>query len=380
MDRKEKIIEKLEVLKEVLSKDKYQEPIKEVATDYTPVVLGDTADLPREDWLEIRTHGLGGSDAAAIMNMSKWGSPSTVWAEKVGFIDPKPADNWFQLEAGHAMEPLVGKLFAEKTGFTLVEDTNMYAHPEYPWMIADLDFRATTPSGENVIVECKTTLPTNLDNWHNGVAGEDGRLPIHYEIQVRHYMAVMNVETAYVIVSWGFTADKACIVRVNRNLELERTIIEMERDFWMNYVIEDKEPQERFLNDLALKKFIRMTVPDADNSASPGILTDGDLEVVQKFLDLCQERDELKDEVDHLDRQINALKKELVGILGEKTSASLDREGETYFVSNKPRASRSTNYEALKNSYPEAYEACVKENSTRVLSVNKTKTKSRSEE
>ena len=37
------------------------------ALNYQPEVLVDTADLSREDWLDYRRLGIGGSDAAAIM-------------------------------------------------------------------------------------------------------------------------------------------------------------------------------------------------------------------------------------------------------------------------------------------------------------------------
>ena len=40
------------------------------ALNYQPEVLVDTADLSREDWLDYRRLGIGGSDAAAIMGVS----------------------------------------------------------------------------------------------------------------------------------------------------------------------------------------------------------------------------------------------------------------------------------------------------------------------
>lgn len=40
------------------------------ALNYQPEVLVDTADLSREDWLNYRRLGIGGSDAAAVMGLS----------------------------------------------------------------------------------------------------------------------------------------------------------------------------------------------------------------------------------------------------------------------------------------------------------------------
>ena len=38
--------------------------------DYQPLVLVDTTDLPRDEWLAYRRKGIGGSDAAAVLGIS----------------------------------------------------------------------------------------------------------------------------------------------------------------------------------------------------------------------------------------------------------------------------------------------------------------------
>ena len=42
----------------------------------------------REQWLDIRSHGIGSSDAAAVLRLSPWKSPLALYAEKVGLIEP----------------------------------------------------------------------------------------------------------------------------------------------------------------------------------------------------------------------------------------------------------------------------------------------------
>ena len=42
----------------------------EKTSEYKPLVLVDTADLPEDVWLEYRRRGIGGSDAAAILGVS----------------------------------------------------------------------------------------------------------------------------------------------------------------------------------------------------------------------------------------------------------------------------------------------------------------------
>lgn len=48
-----------------------------------------TRGMSREAWLEKRRKTIGGSDAAAIVGLSRYASPYTVWADKTGRIPEK---------------------------------------------------------------------------------------------------------------------------------------------------------------------------------------------------------------------------------------------------------------------------------------------------
>ena len=41
-----------------------------------------TANMPRSDWLVLRRRSIGGSDAAAVLGLTRYASPMTVWGEK----------------------------------------------------------------------------------------------------------------------------------------------------------------------------------------------------------------------------------------------------------------------------------------------------------
>ena len=53
------------------------------------VIAASTRDMTREQWLEERRKGIGGSDAAAIAGLSPWKSPVAVWLEKTGQVEPE---------------------------------------------------------------------------------------------------------------------------------------------------------------------------------------------------------------------------------------------------------------------------------------------------
>ena len=84
---------------------------------YIPGILVDTAALSREEWLDYRRKGIGGSDVAAIFGISSFHTGRDIYYEKTGVtrIEDQP-DNWVALEVGHLLEDLVAKIFSGQTG------------------------------------------------------------------------------------------------------------------------------------------------------------------------------------------------------------------------------------------------------------------------
>ncbi len=74
---------------------------------YQPLVLADTANLPRPDWLALRREGLGGSDAAAVLGISPFRTARDLYYDKLGIVTADDQANWVALEAGNLLEPLV---------------------------------------------------------------------------------------------------------------------------------------------------------------------------------------------------------------------------------------------------------------------------------
>ena len=68
-------------------------------------------------------------------------------------------------EVGHLVEPLVANIFERRTGLKVYQRKGMFQHPQYPWMLADLDYLVDLPDGGTAILECKTTTSNSADNW-----------------------------------------------------------------------------------------------------------------------------------------------------------------------------------------------------------------------
>lgn len=76
--------------------------------DYIPLILVDTENLPRDEWLEWRRKGIGGSDAATIIGVSPFSTARDLYYDKLNIVSAVDEENnWVQKEIGHLLEDLV---------------------------------------------------------------------------------------------------------------------------------------------------------------------------------------------------------------------------------------------------------------------------------
>lgn len=148
-----------------------------------------TAKMSREEWVEARRSTIGGSDAAAIANMSPWSSPYSVWANKLG-MTPDAEDNE-AMRQGRDLEDYVAKRFCEVTGKRVRRENNILIDPEFPVAHANVDRLVI---GEDAGLECKTTSTLNLKKFANG------EFPENYYVQCVHYMMVTGAKRWYLAV------------------------------------------------------------------------------------------------------------------------------------------------------------------------------------
>jgi len=163
---------------------------------------------------------IGGSDVAAVFGVSPWTTPLELWRIKKGLMTPDDSINATAKEMGHLMEPVVAACYTMREGNPHIADTGLYRHAKYPYALANLDYR-TEEDGRPGVLECKTTT------WHNAEEWADGHIPYHYELQVRFYLAVMDLEFADIVCMWGFNPETEMAVRrIERNPVIEAEIFE----------------------------------------------------------------------------------------------------------------------------------------------------------
>ena len=335
--------------------------------NYKPEVVVETENLSREEWLQYRRQGIGGSDVAAIMGVSPFCTKRDLYYDKVGI---KPAmdeeeSNWVAKEVGHRLEDLVAEIFSRKTGLTVFPIRKMFRHPLYPFMLADVDFFIRFPDGSIGILECKTTNYNCQSKWEND------SVPINYEYQGRHYMSVMNINKVYFACLYGNNEDEFIIRCMERDLELEEEFIAEEEFFWEENVAKRIEPPYVEKPDLVLES-IRKHFGSADKDADEIKLSRKHLAGIQNYMELKKKKSQLDSEARKLEERMKESYMEIIEELGVSCSGIL-RDGNTEYIVTYNPSYRTTidkkSLERLKIHHPDVYDDYVSTTESRRFAV-----------
>ena len=172
-----------------------------------------------EEWLELRSHYIGGSDAAAVVGLNAFSSPYSLWAEKTGRV-PGFAGN-LSTEVGAYLEEFVAQKFAAETGKKVRKVNHSFLNTDYPWAIANIDREIV---GEDAGLEIKTTSEMNLKKFNGG------EYPANYYCQCVHYMAITGKKRWYLAVLIGNREFKT--FTIERDDAEIAALMAAESDFW----------------------------------------------------------------------------------------------------------------------------------------------------
>jgi putative phage-type endonuclease len=298
----------------------------------TAVELAKTLDMPREQWLELRRQGLGGSDAAAIVRLDRYRSAFDVYAEKIGLKSEQPDNE--AMRQGRDLEDYVAQRFMEATGKKVRRRNAILQHPEHTFMTANIDRWVV---GENAGLECKTTSVLNRAKF------SQGEFPPNYYVQCMHYMAVTGAERWYLAV---LVLNKAFHVFTIERDEAEiNALIEAEKDFWENHVLKQIPPAPD--GSEATSEVIKHLFPEAREREEVALY--GHEEKIQQYLELDARVKELTQERD-------AIKQELQLALAD---AEIGR-AQGYIVEWKNQVRQSLDTKKLKSEHAEIYEKYLK--------------------
>ena len=188
----------------------------------------------RETWLEARKRGIGGSEAAAVLGISPWVSPLTLYLRKLNMMPEQ--DSSERMQWGLDLEDAVAAYYERETGRKLYSPKpyTIFESQEYPFMQCTIDrlveqFDDRGPG----VVQIKTAGPGQLADWQE-------EIPLYYQVQLQHEMSVMGYRWGSFAVFFGDY--KGLVVDLNRNDRFVEILIEKEREFWERIKNQDPPP------------------------------------------------------------------------------------------------------------------------------------------
>jgi len=195
--------------------------------------------MSRDQWLNERKRGVGGSDVGKVLGVSDYGTAVDVWLEKTGRSAPVEQTEamWF----GNELEAAVARRYAREAEVDVVRH-NFMAFDDEAFLVGNIDrlvkvkgAGAPAHNGEvrtAVGLECKTS---SQSPWED--------VPLHYQAQVQTYMAlhptIMRFDVAAAF--YGF-AKAFKVFEVPRDEEVIASIRERVREFWLRHVVADVPP------------------------------------------------------------------------------------------------------------------------------------------
>ncbi|MDD2980772.1 MAG: YqaJ viral recombinase family protein [Hespellia sp.] len=337
---------------------------------YQPQVFADTKDMSRSKWLKTRKFGIGGSESSIVMGVSPFATKRDLYYDK---LDIKPLqrqeeeENWVAKEVGNRLEDLVAIIFSKKTGLPVYPDKMMYQHPFFQFMKADVDFVIHFSDGTKGLLECKTC------NYNSQFKWKDNQVPINYEWQCRHYMAVMNLDVCYIACLYGNNDAEYFIHKIERDLDKEQELILAEKAFWENYIQAKVEPPYEEEPDLVLES-IRKHTGDPNKLLPPVTITQDAKDQMERYLQLAEEKSQLDAKKREIEKEQKTLSIPFVEQLGEACQAVLINGDERYQITYNPTVRKSVkkeNITKLENMYPDVYEDVISESVSRTFRVKK---------
>lgn len=248
-------------------------------------------DIHSAEWHEARRRAAGASEVAAILGVSPYDSPLSVWARKRGLVNSDEATE--RMRWGTRLERPILAGYAEDEGvdITFHDQSVLLFHPRYPEV--PLGCTPDAYEGDDVVLDAK-----NVDAW---VAREwqDGP-PLHLVIQSQTQMAVTGRPLGKLVPLFGGNRLQPYIIERD-----DRFIASMEQsvaDWWARYVVGGEQPPADG-SEACVRTLVRLHPDDSGAEVALGREFE---EVDRRLLEVKAQLAELGEEKDELENMVKA--------------------------------------------------------------------------
>jgi len=304
-----------------------------------------SADADRADWLTARRDGLGSSDVAAILGISRYGNALSVWHDKTGGL-PLESDDSEPALWGRAFEETVAREWARRNR-SVVRRVGLVANTERPWQMCTLDRRVLkcplADADERCAVEIKCRDKMKASQFRAGVADD-------VLVQTLWQADVCGFDHVHAAVLIGGNDYRQYVIRVRDHAQLIDDLRAAGARAWEQIqtrrepvLAHDADP------DVLLDLYGRL---HPDRAGVVDITRDIDTqEAVEEYLDAHQAYAVAEK------RKKAAKARILAGLAGAEAATVLDR----LHVSLDERTKRAADLSRLAERWPDAYADCVED-------------------
>lgn len=188
-------------------------------------------------WHDFRRQGVGASDISALIGLSRYASPTSLYYEKLGLLEPDEETQ--RQRIGKRMEALLAAEFHDETGLYVVGEQTWVTHPEHTFARCTLD---------GLVSESPTNadLDSVIATWE---AKSDGRfgwpdgIPHNIRAQCVFQMGVTSVRHCFLTVMFaGFNIKHYEIPFDDEARSDWLFMLDAARTFWTQHVLTGTPP------------------------------------------------------------------------------------------------------------------------------------------
>lgn len=311
------------------------------------------ADADRADWLTARRNGLGSSDVAAILGISRYGNALSVYHDKTGGL-PLESDDSEPALWGRAFEETVAREWARRNR-SVVRRVGLVQNIDRPWQMCTLDRRVLecplADGREKCAVEIKCRDKMKASQFRAGVADD-------VLVQTLWQADVCGFDHVHAAVLIGGNDYRQYVIRVRDHAQLIDDLRAAGARAWEQIqtrrapvLTADADP------DVLLDLYGRL---HPDRAGTVDITRDVDTQTaVEEYLDAHEVYAAAEK------RKKAAKARILAGLAGAEAATVLDK----LYVSLDERSRRNCDFAKLAERWPDAYADCVEDATYRQINI-----------
>ena len=247
---------------------------------------------------------VGASEVAAVLGLSKYAGPFTVWGRRTGRVGPEPENDAMWL--GRAMEPIILDLYQHETGRKLSRVPYVLRHPDCRHLGCNLDAALLTVGRQvgkygaelEAVVDAKhitSRLAGEFRHWAEHGEPEPETSADTYAVQLHTQMAVTGAPRAEL----ACLIDKELVVcHLEANDAVNRHLVDTIDQWWARHIEADEPPTPNAADLGAVQEAIRF---GEDTIDAPDLE-----ELAERRKEIKAARKELDTELREIDARILA--------------------------------------------------------------------------